>query len=839
MPTTAQLRSEAVSAMLSVDAKVLHTIEGQPPLYWSFHPDNHWAATILPPDDGGPIEVRIADVASGKVAAKWNIHNDQRHLIGPAWAVSPDGKRVALGGGIAGAAPYLFDVGAETSKTAFTWPKESLPPGQTHHMPPFYLQMLTWSPCGKWLAGKGGLVKDGKIVSETFLWNVNERDQPRRLAFIAESEAEGPRPIFSPKGDLLVYQTGLDSVNVWDVANDRLLCAIDLKMPVRGHASIDHSGQWLAVPCGHLDEQPGVIIFWDLKHNREQARWHVETGTRLQQSIIAYHPAGTHLAVLTVFGKVQVYHTTGSKVLEFDEGPQDFAPMQHIGWLDGGKQLVTGRQSTVRVRDVSMDLPYSGLSNGDVRPWPAAVAVHAGLGVPATFPGRVPWLGLAASIAPDIEPFSAPVGIAFSRDDKWLAVTDANTVRLIHRETHIVEFVRPCSALRVLFDKDSRRLAAYGLTGVRVWEVPSGKLIAHMGTPDLSKKALFEALTTPAIGPLPSVAAEGVFTSVGFAPDGRILTLRSGGGGVFDVQTWQLTWELGQEVARSYLTVDGKLRIGINKIVVGAPPITPGQPLPGSGQPLSGTGQPLPTVTLPGLPEVPKTPSSVTPPTPVPAPASKPDIVVVPLPPATTATNADGKPVPVFQLPPPGMTLKDGVLTPNMARVQPPTLYFPLMTGYSDGTISASPDGTWFAINVEDSLPLPGQLFLKRFGSATKPRVQLWQMLSVKDPVRGVQETVLQHRELPLPARAVAHAFSPDNKLLAVGCSNGHILLWNVASGEELFQWQAHVPPIMELCLAFSPDGKELYGCDGNTSPAWRLELDHLRRGLAAYGLDW
>jgi WD40 repeat protein len=59
---------------------------------------------------------------------------------------------------------------------------------------------------------------------------------------------------------------------------------------------------------------------------------------------------------------------------------------------------------------------------------------------------------------------------------------------------------------------------------------------------------------------------------------------------------------------------------------------------------------------------------------------------------------------------------------------------------------------------------------------------------------------------------ATSVAFSPDGKLLAVGCNDGSVKVWDTASGDELRRWQAHDGTYCRV--AFSPDGKTLAtGC--------------------------
>lgn len=58
-------------------------------------------------------------------------------------------------------------------------------------------------------------------------------------------------------------------------------------------------------------------------------------------------------------------------------------------------------------------------------------------------------------------------------------------------------------------------------------------------------------------------------------------------------------------------------------------------------------------------------------------------------------------------------------------------------------------------------------------------------------------------------------AFAPDGKTLASGGTDGHVTLWDVASGKE--RWRERVSPFPVMSVAFSPDGKRLAAGAGQT----------------------
>jgi WD40 repeat protein len=92
-------------------------------------------------------------------------------------------------------------------------------------------------------------------------------------------------------------------------------------------------------------------------------------------------------------------------------------------------------------------------------------------------------------------------------------------------------------------------------------------------------------------------------------------------------------------------------------------------------------------------------------------------------------------------------------------------------------------------------------------------RIKLWDLTSNK--VRVLEG----HKSRPTPATPVAAsvtasalAFRPDGKVLASGCSDGSIKLWDVALGKELAALPAPGKALRQhvTTLLFSPDGRTL-----------------------------
>ncbi len=114
-----------------------------------------------------------------------------------------------------------------------------------------------------------------------------------------------------------------------------------------------------------------------------------------------------------------------------------------------------------------------------------------------------------------------------------------------------------------------------------------------------------------------------------------------------------------------------------------------------------------------------------------------------------------------------------------------------------------SPDGRCLAVAADTSVE---RLALSRSERVERGRpVTLWDLTCAK-PIRTISIRVG-------PAGAIS--FSPDGRLLAIGCDNGSVQVWELLTGQSAQVISAHSGPVTAVC--FSPNGRLVasVGADG------------------------
>ncbi|MFE6824607.1 WD40 repeat domain-containing protein [Streptomyces sp. NPDC057690] len=128
-------------------------------------------------------------------------------------------------------------------------------------------------------------------------------------------------------------------------------------------------------------------------------------------------------------------------------------------------------------------------------------------------------------------------------------------------------------------------------------------------------------------------------------------------------------------------------------------------------------------------------------------------------------------------------------------------------------SVGFSPDGRLLATGSGDLGVVSGT-----YGSWRQGAVTVWDVTDPAQPVRTGTGT-LRLAGLGNTGQIYAVAFSPDGRLLASGCENAAVTLWDVTDPTHLTP-AAHLTGHRKavLDLAFSPDGRIIAGCGVDTT---------------------
>jgi WD40 repeat protein/predicted Ser/Thr protein kinase len=779
LPTRADLRSEAVAALMSTDARVGFHQTAPSPAAWSLSPDGRWALTFQTPR----LAARLFDVTAGREVATWDPSVEFLAAGVPAGALSPDGKTlVTQGRGMFDGklTPlYLWQVPGGKQLRTLDWPRPGPavvplpPPGvAAAPLPPvngvFPISHVAFSPDGNWLLAVVMAPAAGQIRADTYLWDLRPGGGCWNLGG-ALLQTDRVRPAFNADSTLLAYPTHARQLGLWDLKRGTLVGSVNLPLPLLGVPSFYPADRWLVVPCGHLTPPEGALILWDRVRDVETSRWPISgNGLDGLPLTAAVSPDGSVVALRDFAGQTSLWTQAGRKFLDLDRLAGASLPAAaHLVWQEGGNRLLSVLSpGELRVWELAFAPAYGPVGVGTFPEWsPAAALLAAG---PAGLPSAVPWPAVAAAGRQDWQaPFGAPVAFAFSPDGALLALSDGQTTRVVRRATGAVQRVLPWGAPRLLFGPDGKRLAGFGGVGVVVWDLAADREVVRLGDLDLSSReklqGAFMAQLQVRAGPLAAPQVAAFYTDVAFLPGGEVLALGAG----------------------SFNTVVGLSPAGLSCVLKD-----------GVGHHLAPDG----TLTLVYDP---------------------------------TAGTDVGSVGPDAQ--------KGAVPLPKLRAV-------PLQGAFTDGLLTASADRRWLAMNVQDDLALPIPTWLLFLAPGAQSRVTLWRFDGDEVRLRRLRDkkleevtapTASRRRELKVPARALAHAFSPDGTLLALAFFDGRVQLWRTDTGEELCRWDANYAPTQMVQLGFSPDGRSLLGCDGQRQGLWELNLPALRKQLAEVGLDW
>ena len=507
LPSRAQLRTEALAALLLSDGRV---VQQWPGLNHAISPDGKFAASLWIAVEQHTAGVRLVDLSTGKVIVQSSNKEYLELMFGEtlglqALALSPGGKQLAVADWLQGSVVIwkLRDHKRQILRLPRGHPKGKR---ESAGM----ITSLAFSPDGRYLAG----IVRFSDTAEVVLWNLqNQEVEATRIAEASSTPGAfliGPGPAFSPDSRLLTFTSPVakgqkiseTKISVWNVEQKQLEKEIHLDIRALGFPVFTADGKRLGLlgetsapsndAGGAVSRRQAVLILYDVAQGRETQRTDIgsfDIGNPYGPIPFAFHPEGTQVAIADVKGDVHVLDLSGelSPLLL----PHD-ALIYQLAW-DASCRLIAAGMGTLRVWELTQSRLVTSLK-------------------------------LTASVKTG--------RFTFSPDSRWIAVEGTRQVLLFDRQagkqTRSLPHgdVTPWGPRQLLFSPDSKLLARVGGDGLVVWDITTGDKQIHLFIPisERIKKKI---------------------QSVGFGPNGKVI---AGGTEQFkptlwDARTAQVLWQ--------------------------------------------------------------------------------------------------------------------------------------------------------------------------------------------------------------------------------------------------------------------------------------------------------
>jgi WD40 repeat protein len=448
--------------------------------------------------------VIVWDLATGRPAFPPLGRGDGAASIAWSMAFSPDGRRLAVGGGGRDGTVTLYD--ALTGQIAFTLL------GHTER-----ITCLAFSPDGRRLASASA----DKTVR---LWDTETGEE--LLALRGHQDLVG-RVLFDPRGCRLASSSEDGTVRIWDgtplnESRDPHVRTLRSDAGIVYDVAFSRDSQWLASAGGQVG-RPGEVKVWDAATAQELFAL---PGHKDRVFSLAFGPEGL-LATASADGTVKFWDTrtrqearaplTGflGSVTSMALSPDarrlatcdTFFTVQLGDVTTGQRITLQGHKGFVQCAAFSPDGKFvvtSGV-DGTVRLWDAATGTE----VRPPFREHVTRVH-SAVFSPDSEL------VASGDADGKVLIWNAATGSVLHTFAGDREYV-----LGLAFSPDGRRLAAASWKEVKLW--------------DLSKRG--EA-------PQKLGGLAGTIRGVAFSPDGKYLAAGGGYKGKGEIKVWDRTvWD--------------------------------------------------------------------------------------------------------------------------------------------------------------------------------------------------------------------------------------------------------------------------------------------------------
>ncbi|MCL4195647.1 MAG: WD40 repeat domain-containing protein, partial [Thermoguttaceae bacterium] len=457
LPARHELRSEAVSALLTSDAQATYSLGVSAGSQPALSGDGRRAAWMASPGRGSVIV--LADLATGGEQAQF----DREEMLGTAMAIDMAGATLASARADTGAVT-IWDLKTQTQRKQLPWPK---PPGDTDpaNRPMAFLlsSEMAFSPDEEYFAavyraaGMRNRRDESNRKQTLVLWKLSEAS-PQSLAAVPERIGHGGA-VFAADGRRLYYPLGGKAIGVWETSSGERLADIECPLPVAGGLALDDDRQRLFISCSGDHSQAGTIVVWDLAANSEVDS--IATDFSLNASPAAVNPTGDRLAVATGDGRIYVVDLNNRGVIVALPGAHA-GPVVHVRWQPDGKHLISW-----------------GISDS-LKRWEIAEPPLARLSLASR---DAVW-----AISPD----GRRLAVAEGTQDS-IQLLDALSGRIVHT----LHGSGQPSAGRLRFSPDASRLAMVDPYQASVWDVESGGLLTRLDEDHGLKGLITSSAFTP------------------------------------------------------------------------------------------------------------------------------------------------------------------------------------------------------------------------------------------------------------------------------------------------------------------------------------------------------
>jgi WD40 repeat protein len=504
LPSRLSLRSEAVSALLQDDAKLVDRIEmslAQPALSPGARLVAYFTAS----------GVKMLKLGDTDMSDAGDAPRDYPGIRGTALAVDATGSSLVAFDASSGAL-QLWDLGPGDVAATLAWPppNEEIEPAAPA-LGPLFSSEMSFSPDGRYFTA---IRRDaGQDATQTLVvWDLANDRQPRSLVAVPRDTDRGGA-CFRADGSWLAYLTDERTVTCWDPRSGQPLLEVRLPRSILGRLAVSPAGKVVACPCAGDADDAGVLLLWDFGANEEILRLPVDCD--LKAAAVAFSHSGHRLALATRRGRICIFDVAAGRLVVDLPAAHPFATAV-LGWGQDGDQLFS----------------WGGVE-GFLKRWqvsdPPRVAVRTGLRG-----GR----------------------FALSPDGQQLAVACASgpRVHMLDRATGALQRVllgfQNTGSSILVFSRDSRQVAAINADGAVVWDVETGRFVARLeqGT------GLTGRITSAAFGPDGDLLA-----SVARSQSPRVA--------VWDVLRGREIWRAPDDVAldSAYLLASGRFLAGIDQ----------------------------------------------------------------------------------------------------------------------------------------------------------------------------------------------------------------------------------------------------------------------------------